>query len=100
METAARGLEARIAQAVAVVDGVGTVALFGSHATNRARPDSDLDVAVLPTKADPACRRRLVSRVAAALACSGTPRPGDLRRGGSVVDRDVLSTRLNALEGI
>ena len=68
METSAGGLEARIAQAVAVVDGVGTVALFGSHATNRARPDSDLDVAVLPTKADPACRRRLVSRVAAALA--------------------------------
>ena len=68
METSAGGLEARIARAVAVVDGVGTVALFGSHATNRARPDSDLDVAVLPTTADPTCRRRLVSRVAAALA--------------------------------
>ena len=42
METSAGSLEARIAQAVAVVDGVGTVALFGSRATNRARPDSDL----------------------------------------------------------
>ncbi len=63
-----RTLDARIARAVAALDGVGTVALFGSHARNRARPNSDLDVAILPVTVDATCRRRLVSRAAAALA--------------------------------
>ena len=62
------GIDARIAPALAALDGVGTVALFGSRARNRARPNSDLDVAILPETADPTRRRRLVSRAAAALA--------------------------------
>ena len=67
-DASSEGIDARIARALAALDGVGTVALFGSRARNRARPNSDLDVAILPGTADPMRRRRLVSRAAAALA--------------------------------
>ncbi len=67
-DAAGEGLDARVARTMAALDGAGTVALFGSHARNRARPNSDLDVAILPTTADPTCRRRLVTRAAAALS--------------------------------
>ena len=67
-DASSEGIEARIARAVAVLDGVGTVALFGSHARDRARPNSDLDIAMLPVTADPTRRRRLVARAAAALS--------------------------------
>jgi predicted nucleotidyltransferase len=67
-DASGEGLDARVARVVAALDGVGTAALFGSHARNRARPNSDLDVAILPTTADPTCRRRLVTRAAAALS--------------------------------
>ena len=61
-------LEARIVQAVAGIDGIGTLALFGSRARNRARPDSDLDIAILPKRAGSTVRRRLIARASAALA--------------------------------
>ena len=67
-DASSEGIDARIARAVVVLDGVGTVALFGSHARNRARPNSDLDVAILPVTADPTRRRRLVAHAAAALS--------------------------------
>lgn len=41
-------LEQRILDAVAPLSGIETLVLFGSRATGRVRPDSDLDVAVLP----------------------------------------------------
>ncbi|HXV64455.1 MAG TPA: nucleotidyltransferase domain-containing protein [Vicinamibacteria bacterium] len=46
---------------------IGVAVLFGSRATGKARPDSDLDLAVLPVEGD-VSRRRLQSRVAVALA--------------------------------
>ena len=60
-------LEARIARAVAGIDGIGTLVLFGSQARDRARPNSDLDVAILPTGTDPTVRRKLIARASAAL---------------------------------
>ena len=60
-------LRARIAQAVAAIDGIGTVAVFGSQARDRARPNSDLDIAILPAGADSAVRRTLIARASAAL---------------------------------
>lgn len=60
-------LDARIARAVAGIDGIGTVALFGSQARDRARPNSDLDVAILPTATDPRVRSKLIARASAAL---------------------------------
>ena len=38
--------------------GIDLCVLFGSHATGRARPGSDIDVAVLLPDASPAARRR------------------------------------------
>ena len=68
MSQPAEDLDARIAHAVEGIDGIGTVALFGSQATDRARPNSDLDVAILPAGADPTVRRKLIARASAALA--------------------------------
>jgi len=62
--------------AVAGLGGFDLLAVFGSRALGTAREDSDLDIAVLPTSADPNDRRRLQSGLAAALA--------DLAPGGSV----------------
>ena len=60
-------LRTRIAQAVAGIGGIGTVAVFGSQAKDRARPNSDLDVAILPAGTDPTLRRKLIARASAAL---------------------------------
>ena len=60
-------LDIRIAHAVAGIDGIGSVAVFGSRARNRARPNSDLDVAILPAGADSMVRRKLIARASAAL---------------------------------
>jgi len=59
-------LEQRILDAVAPLSGIETLVLFGSHATGRARPDSDLDVAVLP-KVEVESRRKLQLDVIGAL---------------------------------
>jgi len=61
-------LDQRILQAIAGLGGVEAVAIFGSRASDGARPDSDLDVALLPRSGDPAERRRLQADAAAALA--------------------------------
>lgn len=44
-------LDRSILDAVDDVPGIETLVLFGSRATGRERPDSDLDIAVLPTHA-------------------------------------------------
>lgn len=61
------GLEQRIRDAV---DGlpVSVLVLFGSRAGDRARPGSDLDVAVLPAESKDLDRRKLQVRLASALA--------------------------------
>jgi predicted nucleotidyltransferase len=59
-------LEQRILDAVAPLSGIETLVLFGSRATGRARPDSDLDVAVLPRE-DVESRRKLQLAVIVAL---------------------------------
>jgi len=62
-------LDQEILQAVADIPGVSTLVVFGSRARGTPRPDSDLDVAVLPEKeADSQTRYRLPARIAAALA--------------------------------
>jgi predicted nucleotidyltransferase len=47
---------------------ISVLVLFGSRATGRARPGSDLDVAVLPEGGDSLSRRKLQARLASALA--------------------------------
>lgn len=78
METP-RDLDQRIREAVEPISDIDTLVLFGSRAGDRSRPDSDLDVALLPAggpgrgdqdRGDPkqGARRRLQTRVAVALA--------------------------------
>lgn len=55
----------RLAEPVA---GISALLVFGSRARARHRPDSDLDVAVLPEEGDPWSRRRLQTDLAVALA--------------------------------
>jgi predicted nucleotidyltransferase len=51
------------------IEGISALLLFGSRARGVERPDSDLDVAVLPSVGDdPKARRRLQTRLAVALA--------------------------------
>ena len=61
-------LRARILAALAGIAGIDTLLLFGSRVRAAARPDSDLDVALLTPLATDRERRRLQSDVAAALA--------------------------------
>jgi uncharacterized protein len=65
METAPE-LDREIAYAIQAIPGIAALALFGSRASGRERPDSDLDVAVLPAAG--ADRRDLQVSVAVALA--------------------------------
>jgi predicted nucleotidyltransferase len=50
------------------VPGVSALLLFGSRASGSPRPNSDLDVGILPDSGDPQARRRLQSQLAVALA--------------------------------
>jgi len=59
-------LDEQIARAVEAIPGIAALAVFGSRASGKARPDSDLDVAVLPAAG--ADRRELQVSVAVALA--------------------------------
>jgi predicted nucleotidyltransferase len=59
-------LDKQIVNAVEGVPGIAALAVFGSRASGRERPDSDLDVAVLPAK--DADRRDLQVSVAVALS--------------------------------
>jgi predicted nucleotidyltransferase len=61
-------LERQILDALAGVPELALVVLFGSRATGRARPDSDLDLAILPAEGSAIPRRKLVARVAVDLA--------------------------------
>ncbi len=66
-------LERDIHDAVAKIPGIAVLVAFGSRATGKARPDSDLDVAVLPAEEEGLARgthrrHRLRIAVAAALA--------------------------------
>ena len=64
------GLRQRAREAVEEIPGISTLLLFGSRARGEERPDSDLDVAVLPTaehRGDHA-RFKLRGRIASALA--------------------------------
>lgn len=61
-------LEGRIREAIGPIAGLATAVLFGSRATGKARPESDLDVAILPATGAGADRRRLQIAVAVALA--------------------------------
>jgi len=65
-EDPAPELDRAIARAVEAIPGIAALAVFGSRASGRERPDSDLDVAVLPVK--DADRRDLQVSVAVALA--------------------------------
>ena len=61
-------LDRRILDALEGIFKISVLVLFGSLATGRARPDSDLDVAVLTSTTDPVPRRKLQQRIAVALA--------------------------------
>lgn len=51
------------------IEGISALLVFGSRAAGTERPDSDLDVAVLPSVGDdPTARRKLQTRIAVALA--------------------------------
>jgi len=59
---------AEIAEALADTHGISTLVLFGSRCTGTARPDSDLDIAVLTEQSDPELRRGLISKIAVQLS--------------------------------
>ncbi len=61
-------LDERIIQAAEGIPGISVLVVFGSRAKDTARPDSDLDVAVLPESGDPKARRTLLTSLAVALA--------------------------------
>lgn len=60
-------LEERLRQLLEQFPEIAVAVLFGSHATGRARPDSDLDVAILPSERCES-RRKLQARISSALA--------------------------------
>ncbi len=64
-DSAMASLDEEIIQAA---EGISVLVLFGSRAKGTARPDSDLDVAVLPESGDPKARRELLTSLAVALA--------------------------------
>lgn len=61
-------LDDQIVRLAEPVSGVAALIVFGSRASGTPRPDSDLDVGVLPDSGDPQARRRLQSQLAVALA--------------------------------
>lgn len=61
-------LVAEIRDSMRELPGVSVLVLFGSRATGNPRPDSDLDVAILPAPGAADSRRKLLGHVAAALA--------------------------------
>jgi len=61
-------IDTEILEALGALHGIDALAVFGSRACGRSRPDSDLDVAVLTGDTNPAARRRLQSDIASALA--------------------------------
>lgn len=65
-----------VACRIRALSGIGALAVFGSRARGDHRPDSDLDVAVLPAQGFAGDRLKLQARIGAAL--------GDLVPGGRV----------------
>jgi hypothetical protein len=62
-------LKDEIARRSEPIEGISALLVFGSRARGTERPDSDLDVAVLPSIGDdPKARRKLQTRLAVALA--------------------------------
>jgi len=63
-----RPLDNEIKRQVEPIEGISALLVFGSRAAGTERPDSDLDVAVLPAVGDdPKARRKLQTRLAVAL---------------------------------
>src|SRR5215210_1726694 len=61
-------LDQEITRAAEGIPGISVLAVFGSRARGTHRPDSDLDVAVLPDTTDSRARRHLQADLAVALA--------------------------------
>ncbi|HSS52201.1 MAG TPA: nucleotidyltransferase domain-containing protein [Thermoanaerobaculia bacterium] len=61
-------LDKDITRAVQDLPGISVLVVFGSRARGTHRPDSDLDVAVLPASLDSSARRHLQADLAVALA--------------------------------
>lgn len=61
-------LDTEILRRIEPVPGIAALLVFGSRARGAQRPDSDLDVAVLPAAGDPRSRRKLQTSLAVALA--------------------------------
>jgi len=68
MATAMEELDQAIRSALDGIDGIEAISIFGSRAGTRPRPDSDLDIAVLPSADLPGGRRMLQARIAVTLA--------------------------------
>lgn len=64
-----QALDHEITRRTEPLEGISSLLVFGSRAAGTERPDSDLDVAVLPSVGDdPKARRDLQTRLAVALA--------------------------------
>lgn len=61
-------LDREILRLVEPIEGLAALLVFGSRARGTPRPDSDLDVAVIPSVEDSRARRRLQTQLAVALA--------------------------------
>jgi predicted nucleotidyltransferase len=91
MEAELATLVERVRRAVAGTPGIRVAYLFGSHVTGRARPDSDLDLAVQCDAAlDPAARAGVELDLVATL----TAELGPLGERVDIVDLDRASSAL------
>ena len=63
-----KALDDQVIRLAGPVPGVSALMVFGSRASGSPRPDSDLDIGVLPDSGSPEARRRLQSQLAVALA--------------------------------
>lgn len=61
-------IDEAIRSAVSGLDGLVLLVLFGSRATGKERPTSDIDLALLARPDDPRSKRQLQSKVASAVA--------------------------------
>jgi len=61
-------LEGQVLRALQGMPEISVLVLFGSRAAGTARPDSDLDIALLTAAGDPGSRRKLQQRVTVAVA--------------------------------
>jgi predicted nucleotidyltransferase len=95
-------LDEEILRSVRDLPGIAILVVFGSRARGTHRPDSDLDVAVLPDTIDSRARRYLQADLAVALAHLASEGRVDvilLDEAPEVLRQRIMETGLEGAEG-